>query len=173
MCRPSSSIFPRILQTASMCVAVQKPRKAPHYSCAFILVVGVGAHGTAHGATHAGRGVVLGASHAAAAVAKVLLAEGGEALLLGGGVDVRADDEADDVEEGDPEVVGQELLGKGEGEGRDDPRDLHDLPEADLDGGADLVEGAGAGDESHGDEVDAVLDGSDLGKRKLAGVARR
>lgn len=93
----------------------------------------------------------------------MLLAQRGEALLLGDGVDVGADDERDQVEEGHPRGLGQELLRKGEADGTDDPADAHDLPEADADGGADLVEGAGAGDEGHGDEVDAVLDGGDLG----------
>lgn len=97
-----------------------------------------------------------------AAVAEVLLSEGGEALLLGDGVDVRADDEGDEVEEGHPELVGEELLRKGQADGRGDPGHAHDLPEADADCCPDLVIGAGAGDEGHGNEVDAVLDGSDL-----------
>ena len=110
-----------------------------------------------------GTGVLVRAAHAAAAVvAKVLLAQGGEALLLGDGVDVSADDEGHNVEEGHPELVGQELLGKGQADGRGDPGDAHHLPEADLDGGAHLVVCAGAGDEGHGHEVDAVLDRGDL-----------
>lgn len=116
-------------------------------------------HRTAHGAAHRRR-VVVGA--AVTAVAKVLLAESCEALLLGGGVDVGANDEANDVEEGDPEGVGEELLGKGQGDGRDDPRDLHDAKEADLDGGLDLVEGAGTSNEGHECQKDGVLDGGDL-----------
>jgi len=44
----------------------------------------------------------------------VLLAQGGEALFLGNGVDVGADDEGDEVKEGDPCVLGQELLGEGQ-----------------------------------------------------------
>lgn len=99
----------------------------------------------------------------------MLLAEGGEALLLGDGVDVGANDEADEVEEGNPELVGEELLGEGEADGRGDPADLHDLPEADADGGTDLVDSAGAGDEGHGDEVDCVLDGGDLGVASVFG----
>jgi len=77
-------------------------------------------------------------------------------------VDVGADDEADDVEEGHPSRLGQELLGKGQGDGRDDPADLHDRPEAGLDGRLDLVESTGAGNQGHGHEVDAVLDGRNL-----------
>lgn len=119
-------------------------------------------HGTTHTRTHARRRIVVGTAHVVAAVAVVLLAEGRETLLLGGGVDVSADNEADDVEEGHPEVFGQELLGKCQRKGRDDPGHLHDLPEADLDGGANLVESTGASDKGHGDKVDAVLDGSNL-----------
>lgn len=89
------------------------------------------------------------------------LAQRFQTLLLGMGVDVGSDEEADDVEERHPGVLGQELLGKGQGQRGGDPADLHDGHEAGLDGGADLVDGAGAGDDGHGGEVDAVLDGGD------------
>jgi hypothetical protein len=114
---------------------------------------------SAHAAgAHAGR------THAAgSAITEVLLAESCESLLLRNGVDVGADDEADQIEEGNPQVLGEELLGEGEADGRDDPGDLHDLPEAHADGGADLVECAGASDEGHGDEIDHILDRCDLG----------
>jgi hypothetical protein len=92
----------------------------------------------------------------------VLSPESREPLLLSVRVDVCADDEADDVEEGDPGGFWEKLLGEGERDGRHDPADFHDGPEAGFNGGAHLVEGAGAGDEGHGDEVDAVLDGGDL-----------
>lgn len=92
----------------------------------------------------------------------VALPESLQALLLGVGVDVGADAEGDDVEERHPGVLGQELLGKGQRNGRGDPADLHDGHEAGLDGGADLVEGARAGDDSHRGQVDCVLDGGDL-----------
>lgn len=92
----------------------------------------------------------------------MLLAERCQTLLLGDGVDVRPDDERDQVEEGDPSRLGQELLRKGQADGRGNPADAHDLPEPDAHGGADLVEGAGACDERHGGQVDAVLDGGDL-----------
>lgn len=55
---------------------------------------------------------LVSAEVAARAVAVVLAPEGGEALLLGVCVDVCADDEADDVEEGDPGGFGEELLGE-------------------------------------------------------------
>lgn len=92
----------------------------------------------------------------------VLLAQSCETLLLGEGVDVGTNDKGDQVEEGDPELVREELLGKGQADGRGEPGDAHDSPEADLDGGANLVECASAGNESHGDQVDAVLDGCNL-----------
>lgn len=95
-------------------------------------------------------------------VAVVLLAQGGETLLLGEGVDVGTNDEGDQVEEGDPELVREELLSKGQADGGSEPGDTHDSPETDLDGGANLVECSSAGNESHGDQVDAVLDGCNL-----------
>jgi hypothetical protein len=101
---------------------------------------------------------------AATAVAVVLSPQSSEPLLLGVRVDVCADDEANDVEKGHPGGLGQELLGKSQRDGGDDPADLHDGPETSLDGCADLVECTGAGNEGHRDEVDAVLDGGDLGR---------
>ena len=89
----------------------------------------------------------------------MLAPQGGQTLLLGVCVDVGTDDETYDVEEGHPRRFRQELLGKGERDGRNDPADLHDGPEAGLDRGAHLVEGAGARDDGHGDEVYRVLDG--------------
>lgn len=121
------------------------------------------------GATHARRRVVIGAawSHitsvGSTVVTEVLLAKSCETLLLGDGVDVGADDEGHNVEEGDPELVREELLSKSQADRRGDPRDPHHLPEADLDGSTNLMVGASAGNESHSNEVDAVLDRSDLG----------
>ena len=108
------------------------------------------------------------AAAAAAAVAVVLPPQCRKPLLLGVCVDVGSNYEADDVEEGYPGGLGQELLGERQRDGGDDPADLHDGHEAGLDGCADLVECAGAGNQSHGGQVDAVLDGRDLG-----GLARR
>lgn len=84
------------------------------------------------------------------------------------GIDVCTDDETNNVEEGHPGGFREELLGKGQRDGRDNPADLHDGPEACLDGGPHLVESARAGNEGHGDEVDAVLDGRNLEGRRLA-----
>jgi len=77
-------------------------------------------------------------------------------------VDVCADDETDNVEEGHPGGLRQELLSECQRDGRDDPADLHDRPETSLDRRLDLVEGTSACDEGHGDEVHTVLDGRDL-----------
>ena len=107
------------------------------------------------------------ATAAMAAVTTVMVVilppQGRQSLLLRVGVDVRADDEGDDVEEGDPHLLGQELLREGEGDRRRDPRDLHDGPEAGADSGPDLVKSLRAGDDGHRDEVDGVLDRRDLG----------
>ena len=98
----------------------------------------------------------------AAAVTVVLSPQRREPLLLGVCVDVCTDDETDDVEERHPGGLRQELLGKSQRDGRDNPADLHDGHETGLDGCADLVECAGAGDQSHGGQVNTVLDGGDL-----------
>ena len=92
-------------------------------------------------------------------------------------VDVGADDEGDDVEEGHPHVLGQELLREGERDGRRDPADAHDGDEAGAHGGADLVPAARARDDGHGGEVDGVLDGRDLWVRRevrcaMGGIGR-
>lgn len=65
-------------------------------------------------------------------------------------IDVRPDDEADEVEEGHPRLMRQESLREGEGQRGRDPGDFHDRHEAGADGGADLVEGTGARDDGHG-----------------------
>ena len=77
------------------------------------------------------------------------------------GVDIGPDEETENVEERNPGMLGQELLGKRQRQRGGDPADLHDGHEAGLDGGANLVDGARAGDDGHGGEVDAVLDGGD------------
>ena len=92
----------------------------------------------------------------------ILPPQGCQPLLLRVGVDVRADDKGDDVEERHPHLLGQELLSKGQGDRGRDPRDLHDGHEAGADRRPDLVEGLCAGDDGHRDEVDGVLDWRDL-----------
>ena len=65
-------------------------------------------------------------------------------------IDIRADHKADEVEERHPRLLREEGLREGECEWRRDPGDFHDGHEAGAHGGADLVEGAGAGDDGHG-----------------------
>lgn len=55
---------------------------------------------------------------AVSTVAKVLPAQSREALLLGNVVDIGTDEEGNKVEERHPGGFGQELLGKGQAEGR-------------------------------------------------------
>jgi hypothetical protein len=100
-----------------------------------------------------------------AAVAVVLSPQRCEPLLLGVCVDVCADYETDYVEEGHPRVLGQELLGEGQRDWRNNPAHLHDWHEASLDGSPHLVEGACAGNHGHGHEVYRVLNGRDLQPR--------
>lgn len=72
-----------------------------------------------------------------------------ETLLLGLGVDVGADEETDDVEEGNPGLLGQELLREGERDGGGHPGYLHDGHEAGLPGRVDRVDVARAVDDGH------------------------
>ena len=90
-----------------------------------------------------------------------------KALLLRVRVDVCSDDEANDVEEGHPGVLGKELLRKGKRQRRHNPADLHNGKEASLDGRLDLVERTCASDNGHTGEVDGVLDGRDLASQHM------
>jgi hypothetical protein len=96
-----------------------------------------------------GASLVLGTT-GASRIAVVLLSQGSQTLLLGVCIDVCTDDKGNDVEEGNPSLLGQELLGKGESQGRSAPADFHDGKQTGTNGSADLVEGAGAGDDGHG-----------------------
>lgn len=96
------------------------------------------------------------------AVAEVLLAKGSQSLLLSRHVDVSTNREGDDIEEDHPGGLGKELLRESQGERRADPRDLHDLPEAHADGGADLVVSSSTSNESHCHEIHRVLNRCNL-----------
>jgi hypothetical protein len=78
-------------------------------------------------------------------------------------IDICSNDESDNVEERHPDVLWEELLCEGQGDRGNDPADLHHRHETSLDGCAYLVESARAGNDGHGNEVDCVLDGRDLG----------
>lgn len=103
-------------------------------------------------------GVIVSAS----ALLLVPLSQGRKALLLRHGVEVCPGSESNDIKERDPGMLGKELLRKCKGQGGDDPADLHDRHETSLPGCMDLVECSRASDDGHGDQVHAVLDGSNL-----------
>lgn len=92
----------------------------------------------------------------------VLLSQSCQTLLLGVCVDVGADNKGNNVEEGHPGLLGQELLSKGERQGRSAPADFHDGKQSSTNGGANLVESASACDDSHGGQVDGVLNWRNL-----------
>lgn len=71
-------------------------------------------------------------------------------LLLRMCIDVSPNNEGNEIKERHPSLRGEELLRKGKRNGRGYPGDFHDGHEAGADGGADLVDGAGAGYEGHG-----------------------
>lgn len=103
------------------------------------------------------RAAIVGPSIVSPAVVPavaVLPPESLQPLLLGVRIDVGANDEANDVEEGHPSLLRQEGLSEGQGDRRGDPGHLHDRHEASLHGRADLVESARAGDDGHAEEVD-------------------
>jgi len=93
----------------------------------------------------------------------MLLPQRRQPLLLGVRIDVRPNDESDDVEEGHPRLLRQELLGKRQRDRTAEPSDLHDGHEACSHRGRDLVRCTCAGDKGHGGQIDCVLDWSDLG----------
>jgi hypothetical protein len=86
----------------------------------------------------------------ASRVAVVLLSQGSQTLLLGVCIDVCTNDKGNDVEEGYPGLLREELLGKGESQGGSAPADFHDGEETGTNGSADLVESTGACDDGHG-----------------------
>lgn len=112
---------------------------------------------------------VAGASR----VTVVLLSQSSETLLLGVSIDVGTNDKADDVEERHPGLLGQELLGKGQCQRRGAPADLHDRQQAGANSGADLMNGAGSGDQGHCREVDGVLNGRDLEGERSEGHVKQ
>lgn len=103
--------------------------------------------GTAH--LEVGASFILRTS-GASRIAVVLLSQSSQTLLLGVCIDVCTDDKGNDVEEGHPSLLGQELLSKGESQRGGAPADLHDGKQTGTNGSADLVESAGAGDDGHG-----------------------
>lgn len=95
-------------------------------------------------------------------VATHSLSKGREPLLLSVGVDVRANGEGDDVEEGNPGLLREEFLGKGQSNWGGNPTDFHDRPETGLDSGTNLVPRASTSNDCHGCQIDRVLDRRDL-----------
>ena len=91
-----------------------------------------------------------------------LLPQRSEPLLLSVSVDVSANAKGDNIEEGYPCLLWQELLSEGQSNGRGDPGNLHDRHEAGTHRGADLMPGTSTSDDCHGGEVHSVLDGRNL-----------
>lgn len=77
-------------------------------------------------------------------------------------VDVRANNEGYNIEERNPSLLREELLGKGKSQRGRDPADFHDGHETSPDCCPDLVEGACACNEGHRNQIHRVLDWSNL-----------
>jgi hypothetical protein len=92
----------------------------------------------------------------------MLSAESCKTLLLGGRVDIGTNHKSNDVEEGDPGLLREELLSKCKRNWRGDPADLHDWHEASLPSCVDLVESTCTGNDGHRDQVHGVLDWCNL-----------
>jgi len=91
-----------------------------------------------------------------------LLPQSCKPLLLSVSVDVRANDEGDDVEERYPSLFREEFLGEGEGKRRRDPTDFHNRQEAGSNSRANLMPGSSTSDHSHRSKIDGVLNWSNL-----------
>lgn len=101
-------------------------------------------------------------------LAVVLPPQSRKPLLLRVLVDVGANDKGHKVEERHPRLLWQELLGKRQADWRGDPANPHHGPKPSTDSSPNLVEGASAGDDSHEDQVNRVLNGSNLRSKLLA-----
>lgn len=78
------------------------------------------------------------------------------------GIDVGADNEADNVKEWHPCLFWEELLRECERKRRDDPADFHHAEETSLDRSLDLVESARTSNEGHRRQINDVLNWRDL-----------
>ena len=74
-----------------------------------------------------------------------------KSFLLSVSIDIRSNDECNDVEEWDPGFLRQKLLGEGQSNRRCNPADPHDRHKTGSDGSTNLMECACPGDDSHGD----------------------
>lgn len=104
-------------------------------------------------------------------LAVVFSPQSSKPLLLGVLIDVGTNDEGHKVEERNPSLFWQELLGKRQTDWRRNPANPHHGPEASSDGSSDLMEGAGTCNDGHEDQVNGVLDGGDLKSNLLANTA--
>lgn len=77
-------------------------------------------------------------------------------------VDICADDEGDEVEEGYPGLLRQELLGKCQSDRRRDPADLHNGHEACANSRSDLMPCPRTCNHGHRGQIDGVLDRRNL-----------
>jgi hypothetical protein len=91
-----------------------------------------------------------------------LLPQSCKPLLLGVSVDVRADDEGNDVEKGYPSLLREEFLGKGECKRRRDPADFHNRHETSSNSRANLMPGSSSSDHRHRSKIDGILNRSNL-----------
>jgi hypothetical protein len=96
------------------------------------------------------------------ALIEMSLSQSRKALLLCDGVDICSNAKPDNVEERDPGVLGKELLRESESQRGSNPADLHYGHETSFPGRMDLMDCPCTSDNRHRDQIDRVLDRSDL-----------
>src|ERR1700748_2537704 len=83
------------------------------------------------------------------AITIVFSPQSSKSLLLGVRVDIGANDEGDKIEEWNPRFLWKECLSEGQTNGRSNPANPHNGPEASSNGSPDLMEGTSASDHRH------------------------
>jgi len=91
----------------------------------------------------------------------LLLFESRHPLLLGESINIGSNDETDKVEEWNPSMRGQELLGERQSNWAGDPANFHDGEETRPNHSPDIFPLPGTSNEGHTSEVDDVLDRRD------------
>lgn len=91
----------------------------------------------------------------------LFLLEGCHSFLLSKSIDVGSNNETDKVEERNPSVFRQELLGEGQSQRAGDPANLHDREETGPDHSLDVLLLPGTSNDRHAGKVNNVLDWRD------------
>jgi len=94
-------------------------------------------------------------------------------LLLGVCIDICTDDKSDDVEKWHPRLFRKEFLRECEGNWRCDPADLHDGHETSFNSCTNLMESSRSSDDRHWSQVNCVLQGRNLRRKRVSWLLYR